>query len=102
MLALAAMDVVCARPLRTGSLLWQPRAGAFSLTVVCKLTYVLVPGESQIAEDQEEINEHDHHWNDDETRSLYVASDLVPRKARPDVTLVGNAFAPGGEPVRSL
>lgn len=96
------MDIAGVPPLRTGSLVWQPRAGAPTLTVVAKLTYALVPGEAELAEDQEEINEHDHHWNDDETRSLYVASDLCPRKARPDVTLVGNAFAPGGEPLRSL
>jgi hypothetical protein len=96
------MDVVGLPPIRTGSLVWQPRAGTFTLTVVAKLTCVLVPGEAEIAEDQEEVNEQDQHWNDDETRSLYVASDLAPRKARADVTVVGNAFAPGGEPVRSL
>jgi hypothetical protein len=96
------MEIVAVPPIRTGSLLWQPRTGAWALTVVAKLTFLLVPGEAAIAEDQDDVSEHDQHWNDDETRSLYAAGDLAPRKARADVTLVGNAFAPGGEPVRSL
>jgi hypothetical protein len=72
------------------------------LTVVCKATYVLQPGEAQLAGEQEYINEDDNHWNDDPARSLYSPSDLVPFKIRCDVMLVGHAFAPRGEPVRSL
>jgi hypothetical protein len=94
------MDVV--GPFRAASLVWQPRAGAVTLTVVCKATYELRPVESPLAAEQDLPNEEDNHWNDDPSRSLYSPCDLVPRKSRADVILVGNAFAPRGQPVRSM
>jgi len=72
------------------------------LTFVCKATFLLQPGTSQLSPDQEPIHEEDSYWDDDPTRSLYAASDLYPLKVRSDVVLVGSAFAPGGAPVRSL
>src|SRR3984885_12368475 len=96
------MRVISVSPLRAGSVTWQPRRGVFALTVVSKATFGLVPGEAVFAEDQEFANEEDNHWNDDPARSLYAPSDIVPGKRRADVILVGHAFAPGGEPVRSL
>lgn len=98
----AAMEVVSLSPLRVGSVLWQPRAGAYALTVVCKATYSLAPGECSLAHEQEPPNEADAHWNDDPARSLHFASDLVPFKARPEVLLTGLAYAPRGTPVPSL
>jgi hypothetical protein len=99
---LASMDVLSQCRLRAGSVAWQTRAGAWALTVVCKATYRLTPIESPVAEDQEEIYEDDTHWNDDESRSLAVASDLAPFKARADVVVVGHAFAPQKQPVRAF
>jgi hypothetical protein len=96
------MHVVSACPLPVASLLWQPQPAMWVLTVVCKATFTLLPGESALASDQDEPAEDDDHWNDDTARSLRVASDLVPMKPQADVTLVGHAFAPGGAPVRSL
>lgn len=96
------MDVVSSCPLRVSSLLWQPRAGAFTLTVVCKATYDLVPHESPLAREQEDPNEADGYWNDDESRSLHAASDLAPFKRGADLLLIGHAFAPHGNPVSSL
>lgn len=96
------MDVISTGPLRASSVVWKPARGGFALTVVCKATYVLTPGESPLAAEQEYINEDDNHWNDDPARSLYSPSDLVPFKVRCDILLVGHAFAPRGEPVRSL
>jgi hypothetical protein len=96
------MDVVSLCPLRVASLPWQPRPGAWALTVICKATYELAPVESRLAKDQEYPNEDDNHWNDDPARSLYSPSDLAPFKPRADVLLVGHAFAPNHEPVRSL
>src|SRR5689334_19903980 len=96
------MDVVSLSPLRTGSLVWQPRRGSWVLTAVCKATYSLLQGESVLAQEQEYPNDDDNHWNDDPARSLYSPSDLVPFKARPDVMLVGHAFAPRKEAVRAL
>jgi len=96
------MDVVSLCPLRVASVVWQPRLGGSSLTVVCKATYVLTPVEAQLARDQEYPNEDDNYWDDDPARSLCSPSDMVPFKPRADVLLVGHAFAPNKEPVRSL
>jgi hypothetical protein len=96
------MDIVSLSPFRTGSLLWQPRTDRWTLTIVCKATYALEPGESGLCAEQEDVNEHENHWDDDPRRSLYAPSDLAPFKARADVMLVGHAFAPPSDPVRSL
>ncbi|AKT40622.1 DUF2169 family type VI secretion system accessory protein [Chondromyces crocatus] len=96
------MDVVSACPLRVGSTLWQPRADAWALTVVCKATYELTPGVSPLAQEQEAPNETDSYWDDDLRRSLRVASDMVPFKRRADILLTGSAYAPGRQPVPSL
>jgi hypothetical protein len=96
------MQVTSSGPFRVASLLWTPRPGATVLTVVCKATFQLCPGESPLAAEQDLPNEDDNHWNDDPSRSVYSPCDLVPHKPRADVLLVGSAFAPGGQPVRSL
>ena len=94
------MDAIPASPLRASSIFWQGSARV--LTVVCKATFALAPGESTLEADAEDIHEEDAHWDDDRARSIFAPSDLVPYKARAEVLLVGNAFAPRGEPVRSL
>ncbi len=96
------MHVISTCSLPVASLLWQPQPSVWMLTVVCRATFQLRPGESVLAPDQEDPIEHDDHWNDDAGRSLRVASDLVPMKPRADITLVGHAFAPGHAAVRSL
>ncbi|MFT3765230.1 MAG: DUF2169 domain-containing protein [Minicystis sp.] len=96
------MDVLSNCPLRVASLRWQARRGRWALTVVAKATYRLSPVACTLAEEQEDPNEHENHWDDDPRRSLYSPSDLVPFKPGPEVTLVGNAFAPRGEPVARL
>lgn len=96
------MDVVSLSPLRAAAVVWQPRRGGHVLTVVCKATFNLLPVESQLAEEQERPNEHDKHWDNDDAKSLYSPADLVPFKVRADVVLVGYAYAPRKETVRSL
>jgi hypothetical protein len=96
------MQVVSACALPVGSVVWQARSGAVVLTVVCKATFRLRPGESLLADEQEPLVEADRHWNDDPREGLRAASDLVPFKRRADVILVGHAHAPRGEPVQSL
>lgn len=96
------MHVVSTCSLPVASLLWQSQPSVWTLTVVCRATFLLRPGESVLAPDQEDPIEHDDHWNDDAGRSLRVAGDLVPMKPRADITLVGHAFAPGHAAVRSL
>src|ERR1700682_1494030 len=89
----------CALPV--ASLLWQ-RTSTWVFTVVCRGTVVLRPGEPTLAREQEAPSEEDSFWDDDPARSLRCPSDLAPLKPRADVLLVGRAFAPRGQPVRSL
>ncbi len=96
------MDLVSACPLRVASFVWQARPGTWVLTVVCKGTFRLEPNVSPLADEQEHPNDDDNHWDDDPRKSVYAPGDLVPFKPRPEVLLVGNAFAPGGQPVPSL
>lgn len=96
------MDVRSFSPLRATTLVWQSRPGTWALTVICKATFVLKPGEATPAPEQEEINESDDHWNDDVSRSVRTPCDLAPAKPRADVTLVGHAFVPGRAQTRRL
>jgi hypothetical protein len=96
------MDVVTHSPLPVASQIWQSRPGSWVLTFVVKATFDLQPGKAQLSADQEPIHEEDCHWDDDPGRSVYAPSDLVPLKNRADVLLVGSAYAPKGQAVRSL
>ncbi len=96
------MDVVSISPFRAGQVLWRPRPDRWTLTVVCKATYALEPGESALAAEQEPVHERDGFWDDDARLSVYKPSDLAPFKPRADVILVGHAYAPRSEVVRSL
>jgi hypothetical protein len=96
------MKVVSSCPLRVASIVWQAASGTPIVTIAAKATFVLLPTESPLSDEQEDPNPADGYWNDDERRSLHVAGDLPPLKARADVILVGHAFAPRGVPVRSL
>ncbi len=91
------MDVIAIGPLPAGSLLWQ-RQGNRVLTVVCKATFALQQGESTLARQQDPLHPADVYFEDDPAHSVWVPADLVPFKARADVVLVGEAFAPRGEP----
>ena len=94
--------VVALSPLKTATILWRPRADAAVLTVVCKATYAIEPGESPLAEAQDDVNERDLHAMNNPKLGLHSASDLVPFKAKADVTLVGKAYSPPGELARAL
>lgn len=96
------MEVVCRGPFRGRSLVWQPRPGTFALTVVCKATFVLTPGESPFHVEPLDLFTSDVHHEGDPRRSLQAASDFAPIKKRADVVLSGHAFAPGGRRVSSL
>ena len=96
------MDVIGVAPLEVGSLVWRDGALAPRLTVVCKATYRLLQGESRLAPEQEALRAEDEPMGGDPSPGLYAPCDLVPRKARAEVMLVGHAFAPRGEAVRSL
>jgi hypothetical protein len=68
------------------------------LTVVCKATFTLKPGESPLSATQEPVCTADVMWEGDRG-SLRAASDLVPFKRRVDGVVVGHAHAPQGKPV---
>ncbi|EYF01218.1 DUF2169 family type VI secretion system accessory protein [Chondromyces apiculatus] len=91
-----------AAALRVASRIWPTARGGWNLTLVCKATYRLQPGESPVHDTPEPVFEDDTHWNDDPTRSLAIASDLAPFKPRADVVLVGSAHAPRGVPAASI
>lgn len=96
------MEVVTHSPLPVAAQLWQSRPGAWVLTFVTKATFDLQPGKAQLSAEQEPIHDQDCHWDDDPGRSVYAPSDLAPLKNRADVVLVGSAYAPKGQAVRSL
>lgn len=96
------MDVLSLCPLPAAHLLWQRAPARWALTVICKATFLLEPGTSALAPEQEPLNDQENHWDDDPQRSLFAPSDLVPWKPRADIVLVGSAFARSGLPVRSL
>jgi hypothetical protein len=88
--------------LPAASVIWQPRVHTFWVTAIAKITFDISPGEMRLSNTQEPITFADSFWNDDDRRSLTAATDLVPSKSRCDVVVVGQAFAPGATPVRSL
>lgn len=64
------------------------------LTVAAKVTFQLREGRSVLAPDADPIFERDEFVNQDETKSLAFASDLVPLKRMPEVLVVGAAHPP--------
>lgn len=96
------MDVVSACVLPAASLCWQPRAGMFALTIVCKATFLLRPGESSLAGQQPPPLAADVPFRGDPHGALAAAGDLAPFKPRCDVVVVGSAHAPGGRAVVEL
>lgn len=96
------MRIIPSPPFATTSFVWQELPEQWNLTIVCKATYSLEPGNAVVAAEQDAINEQDNHWDDDPQKSVYAPSDLVPYKPSPEIMLVGSAYAPRAEPVRSL
>src|SRR5580704_14447536 len=96
------MHVVSVCPLRAAALEWRTSRGVSVLTVIAKATYRLAPVTSPLAETQEEPSEYEVHYDYAPEKSVHVPSDLAPYKPRPEVLLVGQAFAPRGEPVARL
>ena len=83
-------------------LIWQRPPNAPVLTIVCRATFVLQPGEALLASEQEPLTLCEQPYPDGSSHGVYAPSDLIPMKPRADVVLVGQAFAPGRQPVRSL
>ncbi|MEO7331657.1 MAG: DUF2169 domain-containing protein, partial [Minicystis sp.] len=95
------MEVIALSPIHVTALPWRRDARSHLLTIVCKATFDLQPGEMRLCQQQEAILEQDKR-DDDAGRSVHVPSDLWPFKQRADITLVGHAYAPRSANVRSL
>lgn len=72
------MDILNRSPLSLDTLAWQPRAGFTSYAVICRATFTLAPDTCPLAEREEPPN---------------TSDDRVPYKSRPELILVGSAFA---------
>ncbi len=93
------MELVKDTPMEVAWHAWQARPSQWSLTVVVKATFELVPeGECALAREQA-LPTGDEHHDDDAERSLRYASDLDPLKPRGECMVIGSFHAPGGRPV---
>lgn len=81
---------------------WRSLQRGDATLIVAKVTYRCEDGLLRRASEQEPINAEASHWDDDSNRSLRAPSDVAISKRRPEIMLVGSAFAPGGTKVRRL
>jgi uncharacterized protein DUF2169 len=79
------MEVVSLSALPVDSVAWQSSPGAATITVICKATFTLEPGESPLAAEQEPITDEDR----------------VASKASAGIVLVGPGFPHGERPGRA-
>jgi hypothetical protein len=92
------MEVVSSCPMRVMGFVWQSSAGTIAQTLVVKATFALEHGQAKLAPEQEAICDQDRFV----AGVLFAPSDKVPYKPRADVMLVGHAYAPNKQTVRSL
>ncbi len=86
------MEVVALCPLPVAGVLWRTERG-WSLTVVCKATFELAPGELRLRREQLPLRRHERHHDDEPVCSVREPSDIVPFKPKIDVLVVGHAYA---------
>jgi len=93
------MDLVVQGQIRAGKLLWRPSGENHAVTVVCKVSFELLPDMSPVANTQHPIIESDVY---SARGGMLLATDLVPFKKRPEVLVIGSVHAHAGRPVPSL
>lgn len=91
------MQVATLRPLALAALLWRTPVSLF-LTVPVKATFQLKPDDVASLISPLPLFR-DVFYEQNDGRSLYVASDAAPQKLRADVLLTGSAYAPPGQRV---
>ncbi|MBW2528687.1 MAG: DUF2169 domain-containing protein, partial [Deltaproteobacteria bacterium] len=96
------MDVESLGSLPVGSLWWRFGDKPWTLSVISKGTLELTPGELRLAARQDPVVTLERFAGGDRNASLYAASDLAPLRPNVDLSVVGLAYAPGGEPVKQL
>lgn len=89
-------------PFAATTFLWRGRRGELQCSVIVKTTYLLRSGSCPVADRPDPIWTADLHWDSSPLRSVRVPSDLAPLKHAPEVTLVGHAFSPDGQPIEQL
>jgi hypothetical protein len=96
------VEVVALCPFTVGTVIWQPQAGAWTLTACVKGTFKLDHGRDVALDERQDAVSDDQYFPDNPRGSLYIPSDLVPFKPRGEVTVVGHAYAPRARPVEAL
>ncbi len=97
------MEVVSLLQFPATAFRWRFGSGGYRVTVVTKATYDLKPLKAELATGNPvPIARADEPFDGDPSRSLRIASDLAPYKLRPEVLVVGSAYAADLRPVRSL
>jgi uncharacterized protein YjbI with pentapeptide repeats len=92
------LEVVALAPLAVATIAWRDAFGALQLTVVAKATFEIRPDHrARLIAAYPLFG--DVYFEENEGRSLRVASDYAPRKPRVDVLFTGAAYAPVGERV---
>jgi uncharacterized protein YjbI with pentapeptide repeats len=92
------LEIAALAPLSVGTLVWRDAAGVLQLTVIAKGTFEIRPDHRARVVDPYPLFG-DLYFEENEGRSLRVASDYVPRKPKVDVLFTGAAYAPVGERV---
>jgi uncharacterized protein YjbI with pentapeptide repeats len=92
------LELAAMAPLSLGRMLWRDGAGALQLTVIAKATFEIRPDHTARLVDPYPLFG-DMYFEENRSRSLRVATDFAPRKARVDVLFSGAAYAPVGERV---
>lgn len=92
------MHIVTCSSVCVTSFAWRSSHNGYCLTLACKAAYAIVPGISLPVREQE-LSVAENGYSDN---GSFVADEILPFKPRADVVLVGQAFAPGKLPVRSV
>lgn len=96
------MDIRCHSPFQPFWFRSQDASGDFHDVVVIKATYELQDERTlRIAREQEPVSVKDEYWGAPNETSVRQESDLAPFKPKADVVVIGDAYAPGGEPAES-
>ncbi len=78
---------------RAGLVVWRPSPARWAITVCVKAMFSIARDEPTLLGATDPFFA-DRGWDDDPNGSLFTACELVPRKPRADVELVGYAYAP--------
>ncbi len=93
-----ATSVAPIGPVALGTALWRMESRTH-LTIALKARFAFRHDSMMVVTSPVPLATRDVHIDDDPTRSLIEASDMVPYRERADVWLTGRAYAPAGRPV---